>query len=338
MQEAQLTQFLMEIGLWPLKRSGTNNFSTACLFPEKHKDGTDRRPSATISFDQGESWFRCYGCGTRKPIISAVREAAIRDLSKREWLEAIEKFRSVEDSDVLITAVRKMQVPVDALIDCTTGLKTLLTDCPVYPKAVLDFLESKNVSADTAKKFYVAFVPEGHVDRFLARGSDGKPKPVLSDSIFIPTLVKNSNGKTICVGGQARPLDRGTGSKYFTMYPHSIGKYLYAQHLADKVKDKAAFLVEGAFDVMHLWQEGFRAYGLFGLNASHHRCIKLKKMSVSEAVVFLDPDQSGISATEKVVASLQNENINATSISYPKQPKDCTTEELNSLAPQTRQE
>lgn len=338
MQEAQLTQFLMEIGLWPLKRSGTNNFSTACFFPEKHKDGIDRRPSATISFDQGESWFRCFGCGTRKPIISAIREAAVRDLAKREWLESVERFRTVEDSDVLITAARKMQVPETAAIDCTVGLKALLTASRTYPKDVVEFLSSKNVSVSTAQKFFVAFVPEGHVDKFLARGSDGKPKPVLSDSIFIPTLVKNSNGKTICVGGQARPLDRGTGSKYFTMYPHSIGKYLYAQHLADKTKDKAAFLVEGAFDAMHLWQEGFRAYGLFGLNASRHRCIKLKKMGISEAVVFLDPDQSGISATEKVVTSLRDENINATSISYPKQPKECTTEELNVLAPQTRQE
>lgn len=235
-------------------------------------------------------------------------------------------------------SVRKMQIAEPEAIDCTDGLKLMLTRCKVYPKSVVEFLESKNVSVETAKKFFVAFAPQGYVDRFVARGSDGKPKPVLSDSIFIPTLIKNRDGKTICVGGQARPLDKGLGSKYFTMYPHSIGRFLYAQHLADTTRNKAALLVEGAFDVMHLWQEGYRAYGLFGLNASHHRCVKLKKMGISEAVVFLDPDQSGISATEKAVQALRDENINATSISYNKQPKECTAEELNALAPQTRQE
>lgn len=336
MREEQLSAFLAELGLWPLKKSGTSNFSLECLYPHKHDKGTDNHPSATISFDQGESWFRCYGCGTRRPIVKAIMENGLRQNRSTSWVRVAAKYQEIEGKDTMITAVRKMTGPSQVARDCTPGLKAMLGQYP-YSEKMLSFLESKNISVASAKRFCLAFAPAGHTDTFLSLDPSGNPVPLKTDCIFIPTLVRTSAGKVVCIGGQGRALDRGHGSKYFTMYSHNVGHYLYAQHLAGRTSGKACFLVEGAFDAIHLWQEGFRAFGIFGLHLSQERCLKLKKMAVTEAVVFLDPDPSGIAASGKVLTTLQTSGIVARAIQYHKHPKDCTAQELDTIAPQTRQ-
>lgn len=331
MREELLTGFLTELGLWPLKKSGSFNFSLGCLYQEsRHKNGYDRRPSATVSFNQGTSWFRCYACGTRRPFVQAVLDLAMTSPSTVGWARLSSKYAELEGTDTSSGGLAVPGKPPErvAARDCMPGLGALFKN--EYPKHMVDFLNSKGVSEKTARSFAVSFVPAGHVDEFLQRGEDGKPMPVKSDTIFIPTLIRGKDGQLLCVGGQGRPLD-SRGLKYYTMYPHAIGQYLYGQHLAYKLNGASFFLVEGAFDVMHVWQEQSRALGLFGLHANQQRCLRLKNINPTEIKVFLDPDYSGQGAVSKVIKTLEEHGLNASPVTSDKQPKECSAEELDTL-------
>lgn len=330
MRESELVQLLMEFGLWPLKRSGSNNFSVSCFFQAtRHKAGRDAHPSATISFDQGESWFRCYACNTRLPIIKLLQQ-----LDTRESIRVAAKFQEFELNPVSGLSKPGRVLETQKIRDCTPGLRKLLKN--EYPEIMKSFLVSKGVTPETAKKFGVAFVPEGHEDEFLPLGPDGKPTAVKAATIFIPTLIRTKTGRTLCVGGQGRPLEGG-GLKYYTMYPHPIGQYLYGQHLAHQLVGASFFLVEGAFDVMHIWQENGHALGLFGLHVNRQRCERLKAIKPTHLRIFLDPDEAGKGALIKAIKTLKDCELTASPVVCDKQPKSCSADELVALMrPETK--
>lgn len=328
MREHDLVNCLSELGLWPLKKSGNFNYSLPCLYQHtKHAKGYDTHPSATVSFNQGISWFRCYACSTRRPLIDAIVDLAMTSTSTVGWMRISSKYDEVESREQGAVVARPGGKLAEVSTDrnCSDGLARLLKHG--YPTHVKAFLNSKGVYEATARKFGVAFVPAGHVDEFMHKGPSGEPEPVKVDTLLIPTLIRTKENKVICVGAQGRPL-AGNGAKYYTIYPHQIGQFLYGQHLAKHLTGKRIFLVEGCFDVMHLWQEKSFALGLFGLHANQQRCLRLRNIRPTHIHVFLDPDTAGQGAVKKVIQCLTDAGLEASPIVSSKQPKECTAEEL----------
>jgi hypothetical protein len=330
MTEDVLIEFLKEIGMWPLKRCGDHAFSIRCLFAQNHASGQDRRPSAIISFNQGESWYRCHGCGKRQLFTQLIAEWAppgvgiarlafeyqAREAAEVATAGPLKTFQSATQQPVY----RNYGPAIERLLRMNRG---------EYPQALLNFLESKGVSPATAREWRLAFVPSGYSDEYLRAEKDGSPGYFRSDCLLIPTLI-SSGGVVSCVGAQARPLDGGS-PKYFSPYAFSAKDLLYGQHKAEQLRGQRFFAVEGALDVQHCWQEGSPAVGLFGTELSAQRCEKIKRLNPAHVRIFQDPDKAGEVGRLKALRRLQAEGVPASCVIFPKQPKHCTAQELKEL-------
>lgn len=335
MNEEALKGFLSEMGLWPLKRSGLNHFKIDCFYQEsRHEGGYDRHPSATISFDQGVSWFTCFTCETRQPFWKTVERASTGIGYGRNWTSLARRMSAREEFEKDRDPAPRPGGPRHAakMIDCSGGLERIIRHGGLnYPSEVVELLESKGVSPKTARKFLVAFVRKGHVDEFLQKDENDEPIPLAADCLFIPTLRLTRGGKLKCYGGQGRPLEQ-IGKKYFTMYPYPSRGFVYGEHLFPEMAGRPIFVVEGQFDVMHIHQEDHCAGGLFGLHANPPRVIMIANARPSEAIVFTDPDPAGERVRMRIVREFQMRGVAARSVTSETDPKHCLSAELTTFA------
>lgn len=316
MRESTLIAFLTDLGLWPAKRSGDNHFGIRCLYPHKHVKGMDIKPSAGVSFDDGISWFSCFACGTKRPMVAAVYENGTQG-----WSLISIKYKAIEEIELKDIVINKPLVNEITLTptNCNAGLKRLRKHG--LTNELKDFLISKHVDPEFAwKKFFVAYVPEGHTDEFMGVDEFNEPKRAKNSSIFTPTLIQDNRG-IVCIGGQARPI-YGTKS-YFTLYSYSARNYLYGEHLLETVKGKPLFVEEGQFDVIKTWQCNQAAVGLFGLFVSEPRAFKIARARPSHVRLFLDPDKYGKDATEAATSKLHDRGILTTVVDHGTDPKYC---------------
>lgn len=327
MRAARLEQLLRRIGHWPRPLSGTWHYKVPCPYAASKHRGRDRHPSATISFDHGVSWLQCYGCGTRAPYLKALMETAVpgsgvASIAAEYLAEEAEEERRTGPERVLTAVVAQ---PVR---NCTSALRSLARLNTSYPTALIDFLASKGVTAETARSFYVMFAPRGWTDEFQKPTDDGAGA-LAQDCVLIPVLLRGPHGLA-CVGAQARPLT-GSGPKYFDVWPFPKTQLLYGEHLPD-LAGGDLFIVEGALDVMHVRQCGLRALACFGTSLQEQKAARIARIGPRRALVFMDPDEAGAAVRDKHVATLRASGVDARAVVYDKQPKHCDREELMRLS------
>lgn len=330
MNETSLIQFLKELGLWPLKRSGTWHYKCECFYQSiKHPRGVDRHPSGTISFDgDGESWFECFTCDTKKPFHQVIMENAARWALGNGWTAIARRMADEEERQQQCRPIRKPRKFVARIRDCNAGLKQLIEAGGLrYPQYMVEFMESKGVSAEWARKFGFCFVPAGYVDPFLNLDENGKPIPIAADSIFFPTLTHNERGNLVCAGGQARPFE-GKTKKYYTMYPYSSRSFTFGEQFLSRAEGQPLFVVEGQFDVAHIMQEGFFATGIFGLHLNQPRILKIKRAKPSRVILFMDPDEAGQKVVTQNARLLGFEGLTTQIVTGKMDPKYSTTKQL----------
>lgn len=324
MRQATLIRLLTELDLWPAKKSGDHHYVVRCLFPSKHS-GFDHKPSATVSHDRGQSWFTCWSCGTKRPLLTVVMEDGTPG-----WTLIARKYGAIEEQetryDVMSKPIRAGPPP---LRNCGTGLAALRKFG--MPQSMRDFLISKNVDPEFAwKRFYVAFVPQGHCDEFMGVDGEGRQRRAATDAVFTPTLIAPTGAdKVICIGGQARPLT--ADKQYFTLYPYAARHYCYGEHLRHEIAGRPVCLVEGQFDTIHLWQEGVCALGMFGLHVSPPRARKVAALGATKHFVFFDPDKHGERAVDAAVTALTEHGVTAAAIRHDRDPKWCDAATLQRL-------
>lgn len=327
MREATLVEFLKELGLWPLKYSGSSNFKVTCLFSStKHDGGEDRRPSATVSFDGDDnpSWYNCFGCGTSKPFVEAVNEAAAyHDL---KWSRLSVQYRATEDQELQERPLKRMEAKAHKARNYSRSLGTLLKN--PYPDDMVEFLDSKGVSIEAAQDAMLAFMPEGHIDDQMTLDEEGDPRPAFADMIIIPTIVP-WRGKLRCVGAQARPWK--TGVKYYTPYPYESKYYLWGEQWLSEARGQPLFLTEGQFDAIHLRSLGAHAVAIMGVALTRPKVIKLRGAGSEWALAWLDPDAAGVRVRPRIRKALNLEGIPNKIITSDLDPKYCTEEQLKEI-------
>ena len=211
MRHETLVRLLRDLDLWPAKKSGEHHYVVRCLFPSKHA-GYDRKPSATVSHDLGVSWFTCWSCGTKRPLLRVVEEDG-----SPGWSLIALKYRPLEARDVRYAEIATpIRTGPPKPRNCSKGLAQLRK--LGLPTAARELLTAKNVDPDFAwRRFLVAFVPEGHCDEFMGVDENGEQRCARTDALFTPTLVRTPDDRIACIGGQARPLT--ADKQYFTLYP-----------------------------------------------------------------------------------------------------------------------
>lgn len=330
----KLVEFLTELGMWPLKPSGNDHFKIKCLYRRsRHDSGQDTHPSATISFDYGESWFRCHACGTARPFHVALEQTA-GEFGNYHWSNIARHMRERETFEAQQDGVKPLtERKIPPIQNYAAGLqKIIAAGGKDYPPEALEHLESKGLTVSTARKSGILYVPPGYTDEFISKDEHGNPIPVADDTIVIPTFYNDpTSGQLWCVGAQGRPL-HATTRKYYTFYSYSSHHHLYGQHLLHRVAGKPLFVEEGQYDVAHTWQEGFCAVGLFGLFITRRRIHLIKQAQPSKVIVFLDPDKEGQKAVDRVVEEFSYEEIEAEPVLGKYDPKHCSASDFRDLA------
>lgn len=307
------------------KPCGEEYFAIPCPFAKwKHKNGEDRRPSATVSFGEGRSVLRCHSgvCGVRMNLDKAV--AMLNDLHGGTSAALTMEVAQVEKDQKITIKPRHKKEKADT--DYMEILRPML-ETP-FTKKAMQLLQRKNVPLLVAQKFYCSYVKEYNHPRIIK----GEDRPIgVKRAILFPVLTRREDA-VICVGAQVRPLYAGPDDlKYYTIFPFKSNRFLFGEHLLPLVRRKKLFIVEGGLDAMHIWSEKRKAVGLFGLYMSSERAKKIRAAGARKVYILLDPDQSDQETPFKIQENLKKEGVEAEILGSQVDPSDLTGEDLDNF-------
>ena len=329
MQQDALESLLRRLeaaGLFSEARpSGEEYFAVSCPFAKwKHKNGEDRRPSATVSFGEGRSVLRCHSgaCGVKMNLDKAV--AMLNDLhGGTSAALAMEVAQVEKDQKIIIEPRHKKEKPPTDYMEI---LKPML-ETP-FTKKALKLLQRKNVPLLVAQKFYCAYVRKYEFPRRIK----GEDRPIRAERAMMLPVLTRQGGKVICVGAQVRPLYAGEDDlKYYSIFPFKSNRFLFGEHLLPLVRRKKLFIVEGGLDAMHVWAEKHKAVGLFGLYMSKERAMKIKAAAPRKVFILLDPDQNDQETPFKVQENLSKAGVEAEILGSQVDPTELTGEDLDNF-------
>jgi DNA primase len=141
-------------------------------------------------------------------------------------------------------------------------------------------------------------------------------------------VVRDQNGRL--VGIQGRDVTNSDRAKYYDYVAFEqckIRDYLYRLDLC-KILD-SVILVEGVFDVMNLYQHGYRnVLGVFGSKVTSKQIELLKQLNVSKVYIFFDNDKAG---DDGYLAFSKVWRGKVERIKADKDPSDLSREELENV-------
>lgn len=287
-----------------LKKSGANHVGLCPFHSEK-------TPSFTVS--ESKQIFHCFGCG--------------------EGGDGI-KFVMLKENLDFIEAVKFLAEKYNIQWEGNTGEKED-TKKPLYEimraaalyyhenltkhQFVIDYLKSRNISYDFAKKFGLGFAEDSwdklqnhllkkgysHEDMLkvglIGRGkNEDKFYDKFRNRLIFPII--DTRSRVIAFGG--RVFDDSL-PKYLNSQDSLIfnkGYHLYALNLVSKNSDrKRIILVEGYMDVISLYSKGINcAVASLGTALTQNQA-KLLKRYGEEVYICYDGDAAGIKATLRAI-------------------------------------
>lgn len=300
-----------------LKRAGTT-FKGLCPF---HNEKT---PSFTV-YPSSNSFY-CFGCQTGGDVITFVRTI--------ENLDYMEAVRQLADRS-------GMSMPENGYDDSAEKLRrTVLAinreTAKFFFKCLIDkedegiglkYFQSRNLSAETIKKFGLGYAPDSfdklknHLkslgfsesDMILANvcgksQKNGRAYDRFRKKVIYPIF--ELRGNVIAFGGRKFPEDNG--AKYINSSDTPVfkkSKNLYGLNLAKNSGEKTAILTEGYMDTIALHQAGFNnAVGALGTSFTAEQANLLSRY-FEEIVVTMDVDEAGQKATRRAIEILKTTGI-----------------------------
>ncbi|MCI9523536.1 MAG: DNA primase [Erysipelotrichaceae bacterium] len=291
----------------PLNRKG-KSFSATCPFHDDHD------PSLSISTDK--QIFKCFVCGAGGNVFSFV--------SKYEQISFVEAVYKVADM-VGVQIEKSMDVPVKKVDPHIASLTKACHDAIEYTHyqlmtpdgaQVRDYCRKRGLDDTLLKRFHLGYNPASDalykflhakkhsdvalVDAGLTRMTPQGMKDVFSSRLMIPIHDPYGNP----VGFTARRLLENEDAKYINTSETDLyhkGDLIFNYHRAksEARKEKRAYLVEGAMDVLALEKVGMHnAIATLGTACTKEQ-LKLLSMLAVEIVVCYDGDRAGKNATYK---------------------------------------
>lgn len=297
-----------DLGLTGMQESGEEHIKLKCVYSEyRHKNGYDRRPSATISHSTGVSWFICFTCGTRKPLHEVITDMVA-------WRPGTGLPAIAAKAKVLDSLGQKKRI-IAPYSDNNYGSQLIDLLKNEFSSEAIELLKEKGVDPDYAKKhFKVCFMPKGYV-------AEGMKEPARFDTIFFPVMIRTTDRRLQCIGGQARPL--GGYTKYFSPFKGRMRGHMYGEHRTKELAGEPVFVEEGMLDVIHTCQVGHNALGSMGTSFCGADAALLRRLMPSRILIFMDPDNAGETGRDRIADSLSSEAMPYTLCDHDKDPKHC---------------
>lgn len=298
-----------------LKKAGTN-YKGVCPF---HQEKT---PSMMVS-PQKQIW-KCFGCGKGGDHYTFVMEAehlefgdALRLLAQKAGVTLQPRTTAEHQSQgrkELLYRINKLAAAI---------FQKILFETPEGKKA-LSYLESRQISVDSLKKFGVGFaskrvslqklmVSKGVAAADLQRA--GSPEKFFDRIIFpIYDVLGNVIAFTGRSLGDAQP--KYLNSPETQLFSKS--RVLYGLHLAKAgiKKEDRVILVEGQLDVIALHQAGVTEVVASSGTAATEQQLQILSKYTQNFVLGFDGDAAGVSTTEKVVQLLLKNDLSGRVLSF----------------------
>jgi DNA primase len=281
-----------------LKKAGAN-FVACCPFH------SEKSPSFTVSATK--QFYHCFGCGAHGTAVGFMMEYsglgyvdAIKDLAQSVGM----KVPEVERSEYSQRKASESHDLYGVLLDAARFYGKCLKESP----RAVDYLKSRGLSGEIAKRFGIGYAPEGWqglagafsdyanaslVSAGLVKQNEGKRYDVFRDRIMFPIV--DVRGNVIGFGG--RILDTGE-PKYLNSPETPVfekGRELYGLYQARRaIRDaERVLVVEGYMDVVALAQHGIE-YAVATLGTATTGLHVQKLLRQADEVVFsFDGDAAG---------------------------------------------
>jgi len=320
-QIRQATDIVEIIGEFVRLKKRGKNYTALCPFH------TERTPSFSVS--QDKQIFHCFGCGKGGNVFSFLIEhermsfiEAVRHLAQKSNIIIREEGGAGFKRDLIerISYANQIAVPYfentlrqskySAVLNDYLKEKRKLTDETIKEfqlglagdewEGLIKFSATKDISAEELVKAGLAIHNEekkSYYDRFHHR-------------LMIPIF--NLSGKPIAFGG--RILKKEESAKYINspetpLYQKS--NVLYGLNLTkDYIRHQNyAFIVEGYFDLISLWQEGIRNVAASSGTAFTLQQARLLARFAEQVYLFFDADSAGQKAALRSVDILYDAGL-----------------------------
>ncbi len=296
----------------PLKRAGSN-YKACCPFHD------EKTPSFTVS--EPKQFYYCFGCNASGSVLDF-----LMNYERLEFVEAIEALAQIEGLEVPYearsqkseAAIKRQKNLLEVMSMAEAFYRQQLRTSSDKERAV-NYLQTRGISGDDAKKFSIGFAPEGWnslltelkkhdipenelLEAGLLSESDNQRRyDRFRDRIMFP--IRNRKGDTIGFGG--RILDQGE-PKYLNSPETPIfkkGEEVYGLYeLRKYCRDyNEIIVVEGYMDVVMLSHYGVENSVATLGTAVGRRQIELLLRYTSKIVFCFDGDRAGRGAAHKAM-------------------------------------
>ncbi|HBE74214.1 MAG TPA: DNA primase [candidate division Zixibacteria bacterium] len=308
----QATDIVAVIGQHlPLRKAGAN-YRTLCPF---HQEKT---PSFNVN-PQKQIWH-CFGCGKGGNVFTFITEyekvsfgEAVRSLAKKAGIRIPElPGEKPEGHDLLYQANEFAARFFQSSLEGSAGA------------AAREYLETRGISQETTELFRLGYAPNSWDELIKAAERAGLSQALLLEAGLIVTRERGSGhydrfrhrvmfpffslgGRVIGFGG--RSLEQSPQAKYLNspetaIYHKGRGFFGFAQTKTAIMDAGAAVLVEGNFDLLRPFQEGYKNIVATAGTALTPDQARLLSRYARTAVVCYDPDGPGLAAAERSLEPL----------------------------------
>ena len=313
----------------PLRKRGKNYLGLCPFHGEKE-------PSFTVSDEK--QIFHCFGCGASGSVFDFLMRSrnlsfaeAVKELANRYSIPLPQRQETGREKRMRELAERLRHVNEVAaayfnqvLLDENTG------------GMALPYLQSRGMGPEVIQDFQLGYAPQSW---------DGLKRYLLSRKVDLKTAVqagllvkkserdcydrfrhrlmfpiKDMRGRTIAFGGRA--LDEENLPKYLNSPETPIfqkGRTLYGLATAREAcrRHKEALVVEGYFDLLALYNQGFQqVVAPLGTALTLHH-VRLLSRLAPQAVLVFDGDQPGMRAAMRSLELFLREKLPARLLALP---------------------
>lgn len=313
----------------PLRKRG-KNYSGLCPFH------SEKEPSFTVSDEK--QIFHCFGCGASGSVFDFLMRSrnlsfpeAVKELANRYSIPLPQRQETGREKRMRELAERLRQVNEvaaaffnQALLDESTG------------KTALAYLQSRGMGPEVIQDFQLGYAPQSwdglkryllsrKVDLkiavqagLLVKKSERDCYDRFRHRLMFP--IKDIRGRTVAFGGRA--LDEENPPKYLNSPETHIfhkGRTLYGLATAKEAcrRHKVALVVEGYFDLLALYNQGFQqVVAPLGTALTLHH-VRLLSRLAPQAVLVFDGDQPGMRAAMRSLELFLREKLPARLVALP---------------------
>mgnify|MGYP007071574522 CR=1 FL=1 len=303
---------------------GLDEIVFSCPFTEYHKNG-DRNPSASMNINN--KLICCFGCkyGGNPITFLAKLEGISYVLAEKyiveryggknlEGLSVADYFKAkMKTTKEIIEEVTQISTPKNKVIPW--GFAEQMMEA--LEGEPLQYVCDRGFTLDTIQRFELGY-------------------DVKSDRVVIPVLDEDDQ----LLGFKGRSYKEHTPPPKYLVIGDRTGSTwgfgtVNVQHeifnIAGLSSDEPVVVVEGEFDAMKIWQNGYRnVCALYGSTFTDEQCAKLHNVS-NEFILFLDSDKAGNKCKEKIINTLGPSCIIHVVDEHEGDPCDMTKEECISL-------